>query len=96
MFIYRYCSSISVIEQVIIFKLHALLFSVYLANQKIDCFAIPSIFIKRIFREDLRIEAVAHNKVGGAIIQRVVDFTEIRGRNVFCELIVILSNDYPL
>ena len=33
------------------------------------------------FREDLQLEAVAYNKVGGVILQRMVDLAEMRGQN---------------
>ncbi len=34
-----------------------------------------------IFRQDLQLEAVAYNKIGGVILQKAIDLTTIRGEN---------------
>jgi hypothetical protein len=36
-----------------------------------------------IFRNDLKLEAVAYNKVGGVILQRIIDLKKMRGKNSF-------------
>jgi hypothetical protein len=34
-----------------------------------------------VFREDLKLEAVAYDKVGGVILQRSIDIKKMRGTN---------------
>ncbi len=36
-----------------------------------------------IFQHDFRLEAVAYNKVGGLILQRIIDLKKMRGKNSF-------------
>ena len=39
--------------------------------------------VRVIFQNNLKLEAVAYNKVGGVFLQRIIDLKKMRGKNSF-------------